>query len=151
MWYEGWRIAINWLCWSEAECGERPVASFSILAPFDGVVADLKAKVGASINAGEIAIRVADFSSWIAKTTDVTELDVVKLAEGQPVTVTLDAIPDVKLTGQILYIGQTYSENQGDIVYEVTILLNDAHPAMRWGMTAAVRFERKTDRVRYLE
>jgi hypothetical protein len=28
-------------------------------------------------------------------------------------------------------------------VYEVTILLNNAHPAMRWGMTAAVHFERE--------
>ncbi len=117
------------------------VASFSILAPFDGVVADLQTKEGGSINAGESAVTVADFSNWIVRTTDVTELDVVKLEEGQPVTVTLDALPDVKLTGQILHIGQTYSENQGDIVYEVTILLDDTHPAMRWGMTAAVKFE----------
>jgi hypothetical protein len=26
------------------------------------------------------------------------------------------------------------------VVYEVTILLNEANPAMRWGMTAAVKF-----------
>ena len=58
-----------------------------------------------------------------------------------PVRVTLDALPGVELNGAIHSIGQTYSENQGDIVYEVTLLLNDAHPAMRWGMTAAVRFE----------
>jgi hypothetical protein len=53
----------------------------------------------------------------------------------------LDALPDVELKGQILSIGQNYSENQGDVVYEVTILLTDTHPAMRWGMTAAVKFE----------
>jgi hypothetical protein len=46
----------------------------------------------------------------------------------------------VELNGQILSIGQNYSENQGDVVYEVTILLTDTHPAMRWGMTAAVKF-----------
>jgi multidrug efflux pump subunit AcrA (membrane-fusion protein) len=117
------------------------VAAFSVIAPFDGVVADLKAKVGGSISAGEIAVTVADFSDWIVSTTDVTEIDVVKLKEGQPVTATLDAIPDVELKGQILSIGQTYSENQGDIVYEVTVLLTDTNPAMRWGMTAAVKFE----------
>ena len=117
------------------------VAAFSVLAPFDGVVADLNAKLGGSINAGEVAVTVADFSSWIIKTTDVTEVDVVKLKEGQPVTVTLDAIPGLQLQGQILSIGQTYSQNQGDIVYEVTVLLTDIDPAMRWGMTAAVKFE----------
>jgi multidrug resistance efflux pump len=111
-----------------------------VIAPFDGMVADLNAKLGSSINAGEPAVTVADFSSWLVKTTDLTEIDVVNLAEGQPVTVTLDALPDVELKGQILSIGQNYSENQGDVVYEVTILLTDTHPAMRWGMTAAVKF-----------
>lgn len=117
------------------------VAAFSVIAPFDGVVADLKAKAGGSINAGEIAVTVADFSNWVIKTTDVTEIDVVKLKEGQPVTVTLDALPDLKLKGEILAIGQNYSENQGDVVYEVTVLLTETNPSMRWGMTAAVKFE----------
>ena len=110
------------------------VAAFSVIAPFDGVVATLNAKTGSSINAGEIAVTIAD------TTTDVTEIDVVKLKEGQPVTVTLDAIPDTELKGEVLSIGQGYSENQGDIVYEVTILLTDQDPAMRWGMTAVVKF-----------
>ncbi len=117
------------------------VASFSVLAPFDGVVADLSAKMGSSINAGEPAVTIADFSHWLVNTTDLTEIDVVDLEEGQPVTVTLDAIPDVELKGTISSIGQTFSENQGDVVYEVTILLADINPTMRWGMTSAVKFE----------
>jgi len=117
------------------------VAAFAVVAPFDGVVAELHATAGGSINAGEIAVTVADFSSWLVKTTDLTEIDVVDLAEDQPVLVTLDAIPDVDLNGNILSIGHSYSENQGDVVYEVTIQLADTNPAMRWGMTAAVKFE----------
>jgi multidrug resistance efflux pump len=117
------------------------LAAFSVIAPFDGVVTDLKAKAGSSINAGEIAVTVADFSQWLVKTTDLTEIDVVKLTEGQPVVVTFDALPDVELKGEILSIAKNYTENQGDIVYKVTILLSDSHPAMRWGMTAAVKFE----------
>jgi HlyD family secretion protein len=116
------------------------VAAFSVLAPFDGVVADLDARTGGSISAGQAALTLADFSQWLVKTTDLTEIDVVALAEGQPVTVRLDAIPEAQLAGTILSIGQTYTENQGDVVYEVTILLDDTHPAMRWGMTAAVTF-----------
>ena len=123
------------------EAAEASVDAFTVIAPFDGVVADLNAKLGGSINAGEPAVTVADFSQWLVKTTDLTEIDVVKLTEGQPVSVTLDAIPNVGLTGEILFIGQTYEENQGDIVYEVTILLNDTHPAIRWGMTTTVKFE----------
>jgi multidrug resistance efflux pump len=125
------------------EAAEAGVAAFSVVAPFDGVVADLNAKLGGSINAGEPAVTVADFSQWLVQTTDLTEIDVVNLQEGQPVTVSLDAIPDAQLTGEILSIGQTFAENQGDVVYEVTILLTDTHPAMRWGMTAAVTFDQE--------
>ena len=117
------------------------LAALEVTAPFDGVVADLNAKLGGSINAGQPAVTVADFSEWLVKTTDLTEIDVVNLKEGQPVTITLDALPDAELKGTILSIGETYAENQGDIVYEVAILLNDTHPAMRWGMTAAVAFQ----------
>jgi HlyD family secretion protein len=104
-------------------------------------VADLNAKLGGSINAGQPAVTVADFSQWLVKTTDLTEIDVVNLKEGQLVTVSLDALPDAELKGTIQSIGQTYAENQGDVVYEVIILLTDTHPAMRWGMTAAVAFQ----------
>jgi hypothetical protein len=55
---------------------------------------------------------------------------------------TLDAIPGVTLKGYVLSIGQNYSEKQGDIVYEVTVLLTDKQPAMRWGMTAEVNFRK---------
>ena len=123
------------------EAAEAGVAAFSVIAPFDGVVADLDAKLGGSINAGEPAVTVADFSQWLVQTTDLTEIDVVNLDEGQLVRVTLDAIPGTELQGEILAIGQTFAENQGDIVYEVTILLHDTLPNMRWGMTAAVTFE----------
>jgi multidrug resistance efflux pump len=125
---------------ARVDAAQAGVAAFEVLSPFDGVVADLPAKQGSSINAGEPAVTVADFSSWLVKTTDLTEIDVVNLSEGQPVTVTLDALPGTELKGQILSIGQNYAENQGDIVYKVTILLTDTHPAMRWGMTASVSF-----------
>lgn len=116
------------------------LAALEVTAPFDGVVAKVNAKVGSSINASQVAITVADFSEWLVKTSDLTEIDVVNVKEGQPVEVTLDALPDITLRGSVLSIGQIYSENQGDIVYEVTILLTDKNPAIRWGMTAEVKF-----------
>lgn len=123
------------------EAAEAGVAAFSVIAPFDGVVAELNAQQGSSINAGQVAVTVADFSSWLIETTDLTELDVVRLSEEQPVTVSLDAIPDAKLSGVIESISQTYEEKQGDVVYGVTVALDDSHPSLRWGMTAVVKFE----------
>lgn len=122
------------------QAAEAGLAAFSVIAPFDGVVAELNAKAGNSINAGEVAVTIADFSSWLIETTDLTEIDVVKLSEGQPVTVTLDAIPGETFNGMIESISQTYEEKQGDIVYTVTVALENSHPSLRWGMTAVVTF-----------
>jgi multidrug efflux pump subunit AcrA (membrane-fusion protein) len=122
------------------DAARAALADVELSAPFDGTVAGLKVKSGESVTPGQVAASVADFSSWIVKTTDLTELDVVKLSEEQPVTITLDAIPDKTLEGKILRIGQNYSEKQGDIVYEVTVEVTESLPNMRWGMTAVVKF-----------
>jgi multidrug efflux pump subunit AcrA (membrane-fusion protein) len=126
---------------AQVNAAKARLAAFEVTAPFNGIVADIDAKAGSSIHAGEVAVTIADFSSWLVETTDLTEIDVVALAEEDPVTVELDALPEVQFKGTILSIGQTYSENQGDVVYDVTILLTEAHPAIRWGMTASVTFE----------
>ena len=127
---------------AEDTAGARAaLANAEVRAPFAGVITKLDLKVGEFASAGTPVVTIADTSSWVVKTTDLTEIDVVELAEGDPATVTLDAIPGVELNGHILLIGQNYSQNQGDIVYEVTVLLTEKNPAMRWGMTAAVKFE----------
>jgi multidrug resistance efflux pump len=121
---------------------QAALADVELRAPFDGTVAGLKVKTGETVTPGQVVVSVADFSGWIVKTTDLTELDVVDIAEGQPVSITLDALPDKTLKGEIQTIGQNYSEKQGDIVYEVTVKLNEALDNMRWGMTSEAKFSK---------
>ncbi|MCJ7432715.1 MAG: HlyD family efflux transporter periplasmic adaptor subunit [Anaerolineales bacterium] len=118
------------------------LANAELRAPFSGTVAKLDIKVGEPASVGTIVVTIADFSTWAIKTTDLTEIDVVNIKQGQKVTITLDALPDVELTGTVDAIGQTFSEKQGDIVYEVIVLLIDTDPNLRWGMTAEVKFEK---------
>ncbi len=127
---------------TEDTAGARAaLANAEVRAPFAGLVTNLSLKVGEFASAGQPVVTIADTSRWVVKTTDLTEIDVVELEEGQPVTVTLDAIPGVSLKGNIESIAQNFSRNQGDVVYEVTVLLTESKPSMRWGMTAAVKFE----------
>jgi multidrug resistance efflux pump len=126
---------------SEETAGLRAaLASAELRAPFNGAITNISLKVGEFAAAGTPVVTMADFTSWVVKTTDLTEIDVVNIKEGQPVTIALDAIPGVILKGYVLSIGQNYGEKQGDVVYEATVLLTDQHPAMRWGMTSEVRF-----------
>ncbi|MCC6260625.1 MAG: efflux RND transporter periplasmic adaptor subunit [Anaerolineales bacterium] len=127
---------------SEDTAGTRAaLANAEVRAPFSGTITDLDLKVGEFESAGETVVTIADTASWVVKTTDLTEIDVVNIKEGQPVTVKLDAFPKVEFKGHVLSIGENYTKNQGDVVYEVTILLTDKDAAMRWGMTAVVTFE----------
>lgn len=127
---------------TEETAGARAaLANAEVRAPFSGIITNLSLKVGEFASAGKPVVTIADTSSWVVKTTDLTEIDVVELAEGDPVIVTLDAIPGVEFRGNVLSIGQNFSRNQGDVVYEVTVLLTDSRPSMRWGMTAEVKFE----------
>jgi multidrug efflux pump subunit AcrA (membrane-fusion protein) len=119
---------------------QAALADVELRAPFDGTVAGLKVKTGESVSPGQVAASVADFSGWIIKTTDLTELDVVNITEGQAVLIALDALPEEILDGKVQRIGQNYSEQQGDVVYEVTVELTESLPNMRWGMTAVVKF-----------
>ncbi len=116
------------------------LANAELRALIAGTITRLDLKIGEFASAGQPVVAIADLSNWVVKTTDLTEIDIVNVSEGQSVEVKLDAIPEVILKGKVLSIGQSYSEKQGDIVYEVTILLTDKNPAMRWGMTTEVKF-----------
>ena len=117
------------------------LANAEVRAPFPGVITDLNLKVGEFASSGKPVITIADNSQWVVKTKDLTEIDVVNVKEGQAVTVKLDSLPGTEFNGNVLSVGEHYSENQGDIVYEVEILLTEKDAAMRWGMTAIVTFE----------
>ena len=125
---------------SHLAAAEAALADVELRAPFKGTIAGLNIKPGESIIPGEIAVSVADFSEWIVITTDLTELDVVEISDGQTVLIKLDAIPDMEIEGLVIEIGQNYTEKQGDIVYKVTVELIDTLPNMRWGMTVTVKF-----------
>lgn len=107
-------------------------------APFAGTVAQIEAAEGELAGTAVPVVTLADFSGWLVKTTDLTELDVPLVTEGAPAQITIDALPDTTLTGTVTHIAHTATLSRGDIVYEVTITLDDPPPALRWGMTAFV-------------
>lgn len=127
---------------SENTAGVRAaLANAEVRAPFTGTITNLNLKVGEFNSAGQTVVTMADFSSWVVKTTDLTELDVVKIKEGDAVTLTLDAIPGLTFHGAVQSISTNYIEKEGDIDYVVTIALTDPDPRVRWGMTAQVTFK----------
>ena len=119
------------------------IKNAKLVAPFDGVVTALDVKPGEYVAPGIPVARMADTLNWQVETTDLTELNVVGISEGDPVTVSLDAIPELELPGKVARI-KGYGENrQGDIVYTITVALDKYDARLRWNMTAKVSIEPK--------
>ena len=112
-----------------------------IRAPFAGVVTKVNVEAGETAAPGDVVVVLAMLDRLQARTVDLTELDVVQVAEGQPVVVTVDALPGVELRGHVARIGLRSEDYRGDVVYPVIVELDEDAPGLRWGMTAVVEIE----------
>ena len=111
-----------------------------IVAPFSGEIADLSVHVGEWVTGNQPVVVLADLSQWEIQTDDLTELDVPEVRPGQIATVRPDALPELELKGVVGTIKGLSEEKRGDVTYTATILLDQADPRLRWGMTVAVEF-----------
>jgi len=115
------------------------LSHFELKAPFAGTVGRVGVEVGEFVSPGLPVISLGDTSAWYVETDDLSEVDVVQVAVGQPVKVTVDAIPDREFHGVVTQIAPRSETKRGDVTYTVTIELTDAADApLRWGMTAFV-------------
>lgn len=126
---------------AQVAAAEDAISNYVLTAPFDGLVMDVAVEIGEQVSAESRAVSIADTSSWIVETADITELEVVKLAEGQTVTFTADALPDVTMNGVVTEISQSSFVQGGDVIYAVRVEAEEVDPRIKWGMTVEVIFE----------
>jgi len=117
------------------------VAAFEITAPFDGEIMDVNVSMGDQVGPETWAIKLADTSAWYVETSDLTELEIVKVSVGQPVTILADALPDAPMQGVVDFVSETFTSSGGDILYEVKAEIVSMDPRTKWGMTVEVTFE----------
>jgi len=109
-----------------------------LTAPFAGVIAAVNIQANAQPPAGQPAISIVDDTAFYVDVT-IDETDIGKVQVAMPVSVTLDAYPDINLTGVIESIAPAATTAGGVIAYPVRVRL---HPttaaAVRDGMTASI-------------
>jgi multidrug resistance efflux pump len=115
--------------------------NLDLISTIDGTVLDLELKVGEQVNPGVPVITITDFSTWYVETDNLTEIEVVKVSEGQNVEIVPDALPELTLQGVVDKINDRFEEKRGDVTYTVRILLEEIDPRLRWGMTVITTFE----------
>lgn len=119
---------------------QAALAAQELKATLAGTVVNVNIQTGQKVAAGQTILTVADFSRWVVKTNNLSEIDVVKVQVGQKVSIVLDALPGQTLTGEVSHIQQFFEEKRGDVTYTVTAVLSQPVSQMRWGMTSAVQF-----------
>ena len=74
------------------DAAQDVLAKSNVRAPFDGIVYSLPAKQGGFVAAGDLLLQVADLRKVLVRAV-VYEPDVGRLAPGNPIEITWDAVP----------------------------------------------------------
>ena len=113
-----------------------------LIAPFDGVITNVNIQVGQQSSASTQPIVLADLSRLEAQVT-VAETDVPRMAVGQTVQVTFDALTGQTFSAKVVEVALVGTVTSGVVNYPVTIALDQpstssASQQIRSGMTANV-------------
>jgi macrolide-specific efflux system membrane fusion protein len=101
---------------------------------------------GSEVGAGQVLLTIYDLDSFTAR-AEVDELDIAEVAEGQDVTVLLDAFPGVELAGVVERIAvEPRRGGVGGALYpvEVRVTTLPEEVDLRVGLTASVEVEVRT-------
>ncbi len=128
---------------AQVTAAQKTLDGTTIVAPFDGTVVELDHVVGETLLPNQQVALVADLNELYVETTDLTEMDVVKVNASDSASVKPDALADLSLPATVTEVARDSGKKGGDVTYTVRLKLNSTDPRLRWGMTVEVRFERK--------
>jgi RND family efflux transporter, MFP subunit len=112
----------------------------TLVAPFDGTVAVVDITPAETVVPGGVIITIGDFSKLQVETKDLSERDVPRVQIGQTASVFIEAL-NQEFPGKVIEISRISSTVGGDVVFKVTIDLNEQPPGLLWGMSADVKIE----------
>ncbi|MGE0870329.1 MAG: efflux RND transporter periplasmic adaptor subunit [Kofleriaceae bacterium] len=138
-----------------AELLQQNIAKMQVKAPRSGTVVfptgwqGEKKKVGDQAWRMETVLQVVGLDKMIGKGA-VDEVDIARVAPNQPVTLRLDALPDVQLTGHVQSIAtavRSKSETDPSKVIDIKLALGATKASLRPGMRfrGEVEIERLPD------
>lgn len=114
------------------------LAKTRIVAPFDGIVTRMDAKVGQTVSPGDplVSMQVDAFEVE----TYLPEVSVASVAKGNPAVVTLDAYGSATtFDATVVSVDPAETVKDGVPTYKTMLSFTKADPRIRSGMTANVR------------
>jgi HlyD family secretion protein len=122
---------------------EKDLENSYLVAPFDGTLVSMSLAKGEYVGAAVAVAQIGTLDQWKIESTDVTEMDIVAIAAGDPVMIKFDALPGVELAGTVEKIKMLGEEQNGNVNYTVTVKPKEMLPELRWNMSAFMMFDRE--------
>jgi HlyD family secretion protein len=120
------------------QAAEDALAKSSVHAPFDGIVYALPIKQGTYVQVGDLLLQVGNLSQMLVRAF-VDEPDIGRLAAGQKIEVTWDALPGRIWNGSVSTVPSTVKLRGSRNVGEVTCMVDNRDlrllPSVNVGVT----------------
>lgn len=120
-----------------AEIAKAQLAQATLVAPIDGTIASVDISPAEFVTPGQVVVVMGDLSQFQIETTDLSEKDVPNMKPGQGVNIFIEALNE-NFTGKVVDIARISETVGGDVVFKVTIKLDEQPTGLRWGMSADV-------------
>lgn len=123
---------------------EERLEDTEIRSPIDGVVLTRPVEVGQIISSGTTTVTGGTLLCTIANMSevyvvaDVDETDIGQVKIGQTASISADAYPDKKLTGEVQRIAPQAKVEQNVTMFEVTTVVDNSDGLLKAGMNATV-------------
>ncbi len=118
------------------ERAERLLAEATLIAPFDGVITAVNARVGQP--AAGILVEMADLGS-LQVALEVDEVDIAQVQVGQTAELTPATFPDDTIPAEVAAVAPEASANSELVTYRVYLDVGQSELPLRAGMTADAR------------
>jgi RND family efflux transporter MFP subunit len=119
---------------------EAQLAQATLIAPFDGTIASVDISPSEYVSPGQVVISMGDLLHFRVETTDLSEKDIAFVKVGAQAEVSIEALSN-KFTGKVVDIARVSETVGGDVVYKVTIELDEQPEGLRWGMSTDVTIQ----------
>ena len=118
----------------------------SILADINGIVTIVNPRSGDYVTKGETAVRI-DNRDRLFVPINISEIDIVKIKNGQEADVVLDANTGKSYKGIVNKISRQGDETDNSVSFETYVEIMDPDDSIKIGMTAEIHIilEKKTD------
>ena len=119
------------------EVAQATLAQTTLVAPHNATVVSVNVLPGEYVQQNQVVLTLATLNTLQIETTDLSERDITKVKIGDPANIHIEAL-NADIAGKVIRISPIANTLGGDVIYTVTVSLDEQPNGLLWGMTAEV-------------